>query len=354
MVMRLNPAELQRFSCDILTGAGMAKAPAESVSVGLLEAQLLGHVTHGLALLPDYVEELLSGSMTPSGSPIELSSHGAVANWDGQRLPGLWTTELAVLEAEKRAATCGIGAVSVRNSHHIACLATFLEMPARRNKMVMIFSSDPSDAHVAPFGGLKPVMTPNPIAVGIPTGGDPVMVDVSTSITTAGLCGMKRSEGANLPGHWVMDKHGTPTADPKVMLDGGSILPIGGLDHGHKGFGLSLMVEALTQGLAGFGRADGPTQWGASVLVLVLDPALFGGTGAFNTQTSWLVDACHASPVRNGSNAVRLPGEAGLKRKHHALEHGVEVGGKLYGALQELGNQRGVPLAAAQAQTPAP
>jgi len=117
---------------------------------------------------------------------------------------------------------------------------------------------------------------------------------------------------------------------------------------------LSLMVEALTQGLAGFGRADRPTQWGASVLVLVLDPALFGGTGAFNTQTSWLVDACHASPVRNGSNAVRLPGEAGLKRKHHALEHGVEVGEKLYGALQELGNQRGVPLAAAQALTPAP
>lgn len=64
-------------------------------------------------------------------------------------------------------------------------------MPARRNKMVMILSSDPSDAHVAPFGGLKPVMTPNPIAVGIPTGGDPVMVDVSTSITTAGL-GKKR------------------------------------------------------------------------------------------------------------------------------------------------------------------
>jgi L-lactate dehydrogenase len=65
MVMRLNPAELKRFSRDILTGAGMTSAPAESVSVGLLEAQLLGHVTHGLALLPDYVEELLSGSMTP-------------------------------------------------------------------------------------------------------------------------------------------------------------------------------------------------------------------------------------------------------------------------------------------------
>jgi len=178
------------------------------------------------------------------------------------------------------------------------------------------------------------------------------MVDVSTSITTAGLCGIKRSEDSELPGHWVMDKHGTPTANPKVMLDGGSILPIGGLDYGHKGFGLSLMVEALTQGLAGFGRADEPTQWGASVLVLVLDPALFGGTEAFNTQTSWLVDACHASPVRAGNKAVRLPGEAGLKRKRLAMEQGVEVGEKLYAALQELAHQRGIPLAADHKHTP--
>lgn len=337
MTVRLDPVQLQRFSFEVLTAAGMAVEPAQSVATGLLEAQLLGHVTHGLTLLPDYVEEVLSGSMTADGSPLELSSHGAVANWDGKRLPGLWTTELAVLEAEKRALTFGIGAISVRNSHHIACLATFLETPARRNKMVMIFSSDPSDAHVAPFGGLTPVMTPNPIAVGIPTDGDPVMVDVSTSITTAGLCGIRRSEGADLPGTWLMDKHGAPTADPKVMLDSGSILPIGGLDHGHKGFGLSLMVEALTQGLAGFGRADGPTQWGASVLVLVLDPALFGGTSAFNTQTGWLANACRISPTRSGTSAVRLPGEAGLKKKRLAMEEGVEVDDKLYATLLSLG-----------------
>src|SRR5262249_2450365 len=170
----------------------------------------------------------------------------------------------------------GVGAIALRRSHHIACLAAFLEAPAKRGKIVLVFSSDPCAVHVAPFGGLTPVMTPNPIAAGIPTDGDPILIDISTSITTAAMCGRTRAIGGRLPGRWLSDHQGIATDDPVVMNHGGTILPVGGLDHGHKGYGLSLMVEALTQGLGGYGRADAPTEWGASVLVLAFAPALFG------------------------------------------------------------------------------
>ena len=122
---------------------------------GLVEADLYGHTTHGLALLADYVEEIESGDDgDATAGPESLADAGAVALWDARRLPGVWTTMLAVDEAVRRGPRrFGIGAVALRRSHHIACLAAFLEEPARAAMLVLVFSSDPSDAHVAPFGG---------------------------------------------------------------------------------------------------------------------------------------------------------------------------------------------------------
>ena len=325
MDKRFAYSELLENAAAILVCAGLPDEVARAVASGLLEADLLGHSTHGLALLVDYIEELDGGTMEKSGHPLTVADYGAVSVWDARRLPGVWTTALAVAEAEKRAGQYGLGAVAVRRSHHIACLASFLEAPARRGSLVLVFSSDPSDAHVAPFGGLTPVMTPNPIAAGIPTPADPILIDVSTSITTAAMCGRAIAAGGRLPGRWVMDKDGAATDDPSVIRAGGSILPIGGLDHGHKGYALGLLVEALTQGLGGYGRAEAPTQWGAAVLVLVVSPACFSGGEAFVRETGWLADACRASRTPNDQSRVRLPGEAGLKHKQDALARGVPL-----------------------------
>ncbi|QIG50800.1 Ldh family oxidoreductase [Nordella sp. HKS 07] len=316
---------LRKFARDVLVKAGLPAEPGEVVAKGLVEADLYGHTTHGLALLPDYVEEIENGAMVKDGRPRIISDFGAVALWDAGRLPGIWTTELAVAEAGKRARSFGIGAVVLRRSHHIACLAAFLEAPARDGLALIILSSDPSDSHVAPFGGVTPVMTPNPIAVGIPADPDPILIDVSTSITTAAMCARMRKAGTPLPGKWLLDGNGQVTDDPNVMKGGGSILPIGGVDHGHKGYGLSLMVEALTQGLGGFGRADAPKEWGASVLVLAFAPEAFGGREAFLRQTDWLVQVCAKSAVPAGKPDVRLPGQAALKRKAEAQAHGLAL-----------------------------
>jgi L-lactate dehydrogenase len=333
---RFSVEAVRSFATAVCANAGMEPEVALAVADGLLEADLYGHVTHGLALLPDYVEELDNGTMTKTGRPTVLSDFAAVALWDGNRLPGVWLTKIAVAEATERAKKFGVGAVAVRRSHHIACLAAYLERPARDGKLVFIYSSDPSDRHVAPFGGTTPVMTPNPVAAGIPASPDPILIDVSTSITTAAMCAKARSEGRPLPGKWLKDRAGNATDDAFVMKDGGSIMPIGGLDHGHKGFGLGLMVEALTQGLGGYGRAEAPTEWGASVLALVFEPAAFGGVDAFLRESRWLADACRASAVPSGAPPVRLPGAGAIARKKEALMSGVPLDEPRLAGLRQL------------------
>ena len=187
-----------------------------------------------------------------------------------------------------------------------------------------------------PMAVSTPVMTPNPIAAGIPTSGDPILIDVSTSITTAAMCARTRAAGGRLPGNWLIDRAGGATDDPQVLKEGGTILPIGGLDHGHKGFALSLLVEALTQGLSGYGRADDPTQWGAAVLVLAVAIERLGGLEAFHRQTDWLAAASRAVPVRPGEAKVRLPGEAGLMRKARSLREGLALAPAIGAGLAAL------------------
>ena len=114
------------------------------------------------------------------------------------------------------------------------------------------------------------------------------------------------------------------TDDPDALERSGALLPLGGFDHGHKGFALGLLVEALTQGLAGFGRADEPNGWGASVLVLAFAPPMFAGTESFARQVDWLAEACLASTPADASRAVRLPGQLALERKAAALRDGIE------------------------------
>jgi LDH2 family malate/lactate/ureidoglycolate dehydrogenase len=343
---KFEPKSLRKFASDVLMKAGLPEEPARVVAEGLVEADLYGHSTHGLALLPDYVDEIATGGMAKEGKPKPLSDFGAVALWDARRLPGIWTTELAVAEASKRARAFGLGAVCLRRSHHIACLAAFLEAPARDGLALVILSSDPSDSHVAPFGGVTPVMTPNPIAIGIPATPDPILIDVSTSITTAAMCARMRNAGTALPGKWLLDSAGNVTDDAQAMKQGGSILPIGGTDHGHKGYGLSLMVEALTQALGGFGRADHPTQWGASVLVLAFAPEAFGGRDEFLRQTTWLVEACANSAVPGGKPPVRLPGQAALKRKAEAEKDGLTLDDGRLSGLETLAKRFSLSLPA--------
>lgn len=342
--MRYALPELSQFAFDLLSAAGLDDDKSRAVADILVEGDLLGHTTHGLALLPGYLTELEGGSMQRVGQPTVLADNPAALTWDGRRLPGPWLVLKAMDEAITRAASLGTCTVVIRRSHHIACLAAYLKRATDRGLLMLLTCSDPNTASVAPFGGLDPVFTPNPIAAGIPTAGLPVLVDVSTSATTNGLTNRLHKEGRHLPAAWVMDGHGLPSTDPAVLFNEpkGTILPLGGADSGHKGYGMTLLVEALTGGLSGHGRADAPEGWGATVFLQIIDPRAFAGLNAFTRQTSHVAEACRASRVPEGAQAVRLPGERGLRLAQAHTDAGVDLYPSIMPALAAWAQKLGV------------
>jgi LDH2 family malate/lactate/ureidoglycolate dehydrogenase len=252
--------DLEAFARQLLGCAGMPADQAGVVAEILVTADAMGHDTHGLGQLAGYLEALENGDMTRDGTPTIVSDRGAAVVWDGNRLNGVWLTHAALELAATRAREHGLCAIAIRRSHHIGCLAAYLPRVAAQGLMAIIASSDPSEAVVAPAGGAKGVFTPDPIAIAIPTEDQPILIDISASITTVGMSARLKREQQRFPGKWAVDAEGRPTDDPNAAFDGGALLPAGGIDHGHKGFGLALGVEALTQGLSGYGRADGETR----------------------------------------------------------------------------------------------
>ncbi|MDE3084355.1 MAG: Ldh family oxidoreductase [Verrucomicrobiota bacterium] len=336
MTPRYSAASLLRFSADLLQRAGLDVEKSAAVAEILVEADLLGHTTHGLQLLAPYLDEIEGGRMAKCGSPRVVADFPAAATWDGQRLPGPWLTLQAISLATKRAKINGTCTVVIRRSHHIACLAAYLKRVADQNLMAILTCSDPWLRTVAPHGGRSRIYTPNPIAAAWPTEGDPVILDVSLSITSNGVVRRLHAEGRKLPGLWLIDHDGDPSDDPSVAFaqSPGALLPIGGLDHGHKGYALGLLAETLTGGLAGHGRADPEEGWSANVYLQVLDPALYGGAENFVRQTEWLAAACRGVPPRPGFDRVRLPGELALRRRAAQLQSGVKLHPAIIPALK--------------------
>lgn len=209
---------LTQFAEALLVAAGMPADKAQAVAGILVQGDLMGHTTHGLAQLPAYLGEIESGSMRVEGDPEVVARAGAAQTWDGRRLPGPWLVLKAMEAARELAAGEGTGTVVIRRSHHIASLASYHERAAREGLVMILACSDPNNASVAPFGGLDAVFTPNPISAGIPTSGDPIVTDISTSSTTNGLTNRLHKEGGRLPAAWVIDGHGRPTDDPAALF----------------------------------------------------------------------------------------------------------------------------------------
>ena len=343
---RYEAPALVGFAQSLLTAAGMPGERAQDVADILVEADLLGHNTHGLQLLATYLQHIVSGQMELQGQPITLADHGAVAAWNGRRLPGPWLVLRAMELATKKAKAYGSGTVTIGRSHHIACLAAYLKRATDQGLVMLLLTSAPGGASVAPHGGLRPVFSPSPIAIGFPCSDAPVLVDVSTSITTNMLTSRLRREGRRLPHHWLIDEGGAPSDDPAVLAAPrkGTILPLGGLDAGHKGYGLALLVEALTAGLAGHGRADAREPLGGSVFVQILDPQAFAGGDAFRRQMDWVAQACLDNPPRPGFERVRLPGQQGLLRRERQMREGVELESSILPALAPWAQKYGVDL----------
>ncbi|MBO1080690.1 Ldh family oxidoreductase [Roseomonas haemaphysalidis] len=344
--MRRDPAALAAFAGALFRAAGLDGDKAEATGRILVLTDMMGRRTHGLAQCGNYLAEIAKGGMTPDGAPEVLRDTGATVVWDGGYRPGLWLVEQAMALGFQRLPAHGTFTLAMRRSHHIGCLAALAKQATDRGLFVMLASSGPHSRIVAPFGGRKALFSPNPFAVGFPTGAAPVLVDISASITTVSMTRQKAAAGEQFDHPWLLDRDGRPTRDPTAMeAGGGSLMLLGGEEAGHKGFGLALMVEALTQGLAGHGRRDDPGRWGASVYLQLIDPAAFAGREAFEDQMGFLAEACRSNDPIDPARPVRLPGEQATRLIAAAERDGLEVPDTVAASLRDWAGRLGVAAA---------
>ena len=346
MSNRYRADDLVVFASALLEKAGIPRDRARTVADVIVEGDLLGHDTHGLDQLAGYLVQIEEGLLATSGEPEVVSDLGAALTWDGRRLPGHWLVKQAIAEARSRILAYPVVTVVIGRGHHIGCLQAYLKPVTDAGLIILLTCSDPSAAGVAPHGGVASRLSPNPIAAGFPTGGDPILIDISSSTSTNAMTKRLASKGERLAGPWLVDADGRPTDDPRVLSAKrpGAMLPLGGIELGHKGFALALIVEALTSGLAGRGRSDKPSPWTASIFLQLIDPDAFGGRDAFVREMQHVVELCHTTPVAPGNPPVRLPGAGALARRRQQIRDGVQLHETIMPALTPWAARFGVAL----------
>jgi LDH2 family malate/lactate/ureidoglycolate dehydrogenase len=337
---------LKDVATRLLVRAGLAAEKASVVASVFVEADLLGYATHGLQRLASNLEWIVKGETHANGALTVLTDNGSCQTWDADFLPGPWVTTLAVKEACTRAQTHGIATISIRRAQHIACLAAYLEQATEQGMMLILSASTPSETAVCAHGGLDRIFSCNPLTIGIPTSGTPILIDTSASMSALGPLFRAHRSGDMLPTDCIITSEGSVSRDPaEFVLQDGAILPTGGFDQGYKGFGLCLFIEALSAALTGYGRADLPNDGESnSVFVQVIDPAAFAGREAFFKQVDWLAGACRQSRVLRGAPLVRVPGDRALAMKRDQIANGIALHLSIIEVLHTWTERFGVPM----------
>jgi len=335
---------LLNFVSSSLKSSGMPGDKANAIADVLVRTDAMGHDTHGVALLPRYLDEISEGRMTCEGEARVVSDHGAALVLDGRRLPGCWLMGVAVAQALERAERLGTATVCLGNSHHFGGLVVHLLAIAERQMAGVVFTSSPGIATVAPFGGASPVLSPAPTGAALPTGKDPILIDVSASISTNNAAFALKRQGQRFDTDCLIAPDGMPSNDPAVLTLGGALLPAGGIDHGQKGFGWGLMGEILSQGLAGHGRTDDATGMVNAATIQIWNPQAFAGTEYFLRSTGAIAELCRAATPADPSRPLRLPGEAALAHLRKARERGLELSADMVAALEKVATRCGAVL----------
>jgi LDH2 family malate/lactate/ureidoglycolate dehydrogenase len=252
--------------------------------------------------------------------------------------------ERAIAAARQRLLQHPLVTVVIRRSHHIGCLQAYLQPVTDEGLIILLLRSLDRWRDALRRTRLPPHPEPDRRGISDQSGPGAHRRQHVHDQQCHGAATVRG--GWTLPRPWLVDADGRPHDDPAALFGErpGAVLPLGGFDLGHKGFAMALLVEALTSGLAGHGRADEPQEWGASVFLQLLDPDRFAGRAAFERQTSWLAELCRTTPVAAGRPRVRLPGEAALARRMQQLQDGVALYPAVLPALAPWAERLRVPL----------
>ncbi len=329
----------RRYVHDVFAALGVSEDEATSVADLLTEGDLRGHGSHGLIRVPLYLDLLRTGKLRPNARPRIVQERMSAALLDGDQALGPYAATVATYEAMARARGGGVAAVAFYNCGHIGLAGYYVELAAREDLIGLLFAK--SEASVHPHGGYEPIIGTNPVCVGIPTDGDPLLLDMATSATSMGK--LKQAVAANrrLPDGYAMAPDGTPTNDPAVAQEG-ALSPFGGA----KGYGLALAVELLGGILSGAGA--GPMRdasgwrklWGA--LVVVLDPSTFVDVPAFKRAVSAYLVQVKGSRLAPGFTEILIPGERSYRTRRERLASGVPIEDGVWNSTARIARDLGL------------
>ncbi len=342
---RYRHEELIAATEALYVAAGLAEPVARAVAEILVEADMMGYSTHGLQFVPAYLAGIEAGTTRTDGEPEIISDRGSVVLLDAKRLPGQWAMLRALDLAQARLGVHPVVCVAMRRAGNISCLATYVRRAALEGAFALLTASAPGNAVVAPHGGRAPRYSTNPFAYAVPAPAHPILVDTSASSTTNRAIERARRIGIDLEGHWLVDASGHDSADPETIYTDppGAIQPLGGAALGHKGFAFGILVEALTSGLAGQGRASGEGS-GNTVFLQLIDPAAFGGLAGLENEMAALGQLCRDTPPRSGFDHVRMPGDKADALYNDCLDRGVRLHPDIPPRLIPCFEKYGIPM----------
>jgi len=326
----INHADLHGIALRIFEAAGSAPEEARVIADHLIEANLRGHDSHGVGLIPNYLQHLAGGTVFANRKGRVVSEKGSLIVYDGERAWGQIAAREATMIAIDKARETGVAVVALRNPHHIGRVGTYGEICAGAG-MVSFHFVNVTDARpaVAPWRGADARFSTNPVCIAMP-GPEPerpIILDMATSAVAMGKVRVARNKGEQMKAGILLDGEGKPTTDPNTMYGQrrGALLTVGE----HKGYALAFVCEMLAGALCGSGTMR-PERQGRStatngMLMIVIDPERLIDRDWLRDEIAAMTAYITASPPRNPDEPVLIPGDPERLTRAERLKNGVPI-----------------------------
>jgi LDH2 family malate/lactate/ureidoglycolate dehydrogenase len=339
----ISATELTRFTEEILVAAGMPPHKAAVTTASLVASNLRGVDSHGIQLVPFYVDQLLAGEMDPHTDGRVISESGSCLLYDGQNGIGQWIAETCSEHAVRIAGKQGMALVVARESNHFGAAGWWAQKMRAAGRIGIVFCN--ASPIVPPWQGKQGRVGTNPIAVSVP---GPWLLDMATTTVAAGRVFKAFLNGQpEIPAGWALNSEGVPTTDTAEAYKG-MLMPLGG----YKGSGLAMMVEILCGVLGGGAMANevGGIRFRGKTLrvsqaYIAIDVARFMPVEEFTARMEKLVSLIKTTAPAPGYDEVLVAGDPEWRTEAERRQHGIPLA---------EGNWEGLSKAAARVKVAAP
>lgn len=337
---------LTRAVARLFEAAGTGGEIAQQVAANLVDANLLGHDSHGVGMAPRYVQAIADGGLQANASGSIVLDNGAVQTMDGRRGFGQWVGQDAMQRLAQRARAHGVALLGLYNVHHLGRIGAYAEQLAADGIVSLHLVNVATSRMVVPWGGREARFGTNPICVGVPSpSGQHVILDFATSRVAHGKARVAWLSGERVAGGPALaDAEGHLTDDPSVMFTEprGALLPFGE----HKGAGLALVCSLLGGLLAG-GRTEQHDPDGSAAIVngmlsIAIDPRAMGTAHHLRDEIDEFVQWVKASPAPEGGPAVQAPGDPERAKRIARERDGIALDDGTWAQLQEAAQSVGL------------